>query len=155
MEEQEPTPEPAISSEAGASAAALKDGNNEGLVAGSKANAQIGVGGAAANAGASLTSYQHKNNKGGVEVMKADVGGGVGAGLGGVKAKVDAGVTLVGANAKFGKGQELKSELRVNADTGVDIGAGSVAGSVAGFGGSIGRNMAIKTPVGSISFKLW
>ena len=49
----------------------------------------------------------------------------------------------------------MKSELRVNADTGVDIGAGSLEVSVAGIGGSIGRNMAIKTPIGGISFKLW
>ena len=82
--------------EIGVSAAALKHGNKELLVAGSNANAQNGVYGVAANARASLTYYQDKNNNGGVEVLKADVGGGVGAGVGGVKAKVGAGVTLVG-----------------------------------------------------------
>ena len=64
-------------------------------------------------------------------------------------------MTLVGANAKFGKGQELSSNLRLNVDTGVDVGAGSIGASVGGFGGSIGRKIALNTPFGGVSFKLW
>lgn len=43
-----------VSSEAGASAAALKDGNHEGLIADSHASAQFGLAGAAASAEAGV-----------------------------------------------------------------------------------------------------
>ena len=42
---------------------------------------------------------------GSVDVLKGNVGGGVGIGAGGVKAKVEAGVDLVGANVKMGENQ--------------------------------------------------
>ena len=145
-----------LSCEAGASAAvALKDGNLEQGVVNSKANVQLGLGGASVDAAASITYLQVKTDDGGIDLLKYDVAGGAGAGPGGVKAKVNAGVTIVGANAKFGCGQEVKGELRFNVDTGVEIGAGSLEVSVGGLGGRIGRTMAIKTPYGGLAFKLW
>ena len=66
-----------------------------------------------------------------------------------------AGVDLVDSKVTFGKGQELKSNLGLNVDTGFEAGVGSVSGSVAGVGATLGRTVGIKTPIGGFSLKLW
>ena len=80
---------------------------------------------------------------------------GVGVDANGIKAKVDVGIDLFNAKAKFSTGQELKYNLGVNADTGAEIRDWAVSASVAGVGGTFGRTMGIKTPIGGFSFKLW
>merc|ERR1711915_271063 len=143
------------SSEAGASAAAMKHGDEEGLIATSGANAQVGYGGASAGANVGVEYYKMENNSGRVDVLNAGVGGGLGIGPAGAKAKVEAGVDLVKSTAKFGGGKELSANIGLNANTGFEAGAGAVSASVGGFGGSIGRTIGISTPFGGVSFKLW
>ena len=73
----------------------------------------------------------------------------------GLKAKVDFGIDLVSVEAKLPTGQELRSNIGFNADTGVEVRDGAVSASLAGVGGTFGRTMGIKTPIGGFSFKLW
>ena len=68
------------SSEAGASAAAIKDGNKEALIAESGASAQVGYGGASADANAGVGYFKMEDNDGRLDVLNAGVGGGVGIG---------------------------------------------------------------------------
>jgi len=139
---------------ADASAAGLKGANHEAFVAGAKTDCQFGYAGFDANAGAELEVLQLGDENLNLDIGKADLGVGVSAGAG-YKAKINAGVTVVGANAKFGTGQEASAKFRPNLDTGYDVGAGSVGVTVAGWGGSIGRRVAIGTPLGGFSVKLW
>ena len=143
------------SSEAAASAAALKRGNKEALIAESAASAQVGYGGASADANAGVGYFKMEDEQGRLDLLNAGVGGGVGIGPAGAKAKVEAGVDLVKSTAKFQGGQELSANVGLNVDTGFEAGAGGVSASVAGFGGSIGRTIGVSTPFGGISFKLW
>ena len=79
--------------------------------------------------------------------MKADVGGGVGVGPGGVKAKANAGLTIVGLKAKLPKGN-LDVKSRVNADCGIDVGPAGVAVDVLGFGFNAGLGgVGVKCPM--------
>ena len=80
---------------------------------------------------------------------------GVGVGANGIKAKFDAGIDLVSTEAKLPTGQEFRSNLGVNVDTGAEIRDWAVSASVAEVGGTFGRTMGIKTPIGGFSFKLW
>ena len=143
------------SSEAGASACALKEGKKEALIAESGARAQVGYGGASADANAGVEYFKMEDDQGRLDLLKAGVGGGLGIGPAGAKAKVEAGIDLVESTAKFKNGQELKANLGLNVDTGFEAGAGSVSASVAGFGGSLGRTIGVSTPIGGFSFKLW
>jgi len=118
-------------------------GHEESFVLSSKAKAEYGPGGAVASARASAAISQYKSDAVDLDVLKADGGGALGAGPGGVVAKVDLGVTILGITNKK-NGQTL--EFRPNVDTGLDIGPEGVNTSVAGFGFSIGRKFSIKTP---------
>ena len=68
------------SSEAGASAAAIKDGNKEALITESGASAQVGYAGASADANAGVGYFKMEDNDGRLDVLNAGVGGGVGIG---------------------------------------------------------------------------
>ena len=64
------------------------------------------MGGAIAEANADATYYSYGNDdEARIDVLKGNVGGGVGIGAGGAKAKVEAGVDLVGTNVKIGENQ--------------------------------------------------
>ena len=73
----------------------------------------------------------------------------------GFKAGVDAGIDLVSTEAKLPTGQEFRTNLGLNVDTGAEVRDGAVSASFAGVGGTIGRTIGIKTPIGGFSFKLW
>jgi len=133
----------------------IKDGDDTWGRSEASADAEFGVGGAIAEAGVSGTIYSMNNQDGVVEVGKAELGGGLGAGIGGVKAKVDAGVDLVRARGKIGENQEVKANLGLNANTGGEIGVDGVSATFLGWGGSVGRETGIATPFGGFSLKLW
>ena len=90
-----------------------------------------------------------------MEIVKNYAGAGLGIGLGGVKAKVEAGIDVVNSKTKLSKNQEINWNLGVNVDTGFEAGVDGVTASVGGFGFKLGRNTGISTPFGGISVKLF
>ena len=140
---------------ANAGAAALEDGDHTAYRGRADASAEFGVGGAIAEANADATVYSYGDDEAHIDVAKGRVGGGLGIGLGGAKAKLEAGVDAVDINCKFSENQGMDVNIGLSADTGFEAGMDGVSASFLGFGLSMGRKSGISTPFGGVNFKLW
>jgi hypothetical protein len=85
-----------------------------------------------------------------IKILTATVGAEARADSGGFATKVKAGMNLVETEA-----MGVKTNLGINADTGVSAGRDGVEAKVVGLGFKVGKEVGISTPFGGISFKLF
>jgi hypothetical protein len=115
--------------------------------------AKGGVGGSSLNAKIGTSLFRGGDEYAEIKVLSGAAKAKAGVDDEGISARVKAGLNLIETEVVG-----IRSNLGINADTGVSIGSDGIETKLVGVGFKVGKEIGISTPIGGISFdvgKFW